>query len=96
MSINKKIGIGVGIIVIGISVLALTNSNLRENKDTWFGFIDTSSESVPLVTQHDLKVMIEEWMNNSDEDDKHQRLKIMRAYYTFEESGQNLTDDQEG
>ena len=50
MSINKKIGIGVGIIVIGIFVLALTNPNLRENKDTWFGFIDTSSEPVPLVT----------------------------------------------
>ena len=40
--------------------------------------------------------MIDEWMNNPDEDDREQRLGIMNAFYTFQESGQKLTDDQEG
>ena len=40
--------------------------------------------------------MIDEWMKNPQEDDRTQRIEIMRAYYTFEESGQTLSDDQEG
>lgn len=42
---NKKvlIGIGVGVIVVGIFLLVVTNPNLRENKDTYFGLIETSS-----------------------------------------------------
>lgn len=40
--------------------------------------------------------MIDEWMNNPQDDDGKQRLDIMKAYYTFQESGQKLTDDQEG
>ena len=95
---NKKstIGVGIAVIVIGIFVLALTNPNLRENKDTWFGFIDTSSEPNPPVTQQDLQMMIDEWINNPDEDDRNQRLEIMKAYYTFEETGQKLTQEREG
>ena len=95
---NKKIAMGMGItvIAIGVFVLALTNPNLRENKDTWFGFIDTSSEPVPPVIQQDLRIMIDEWMNNPDENDREQRLEIMKAFYTFQESGQKLTDDQAG
>ena len=62
MPMNKKIamGMGIAVIAIGIFVLALTNPNLRENKDTWFGFIDIGSEPVSPLTQHDLKVMIDE------------------------------------
>lgn len=54
------------------------------------------SGHVPPVTQHDLRSLIDEWMSNPDENDREQRLEIMKAYYTFEESGQKLTDDQEG
>jgi len=58
----------------------------------------TSDEKnlVPPVTQQDLRIMIDAWMNNPDKNDKVQRLEIMKAYYTFEESGQKLTDDQDG
>ena len=51
---------------------------------------------VSLVTQQDLRIMIDEWMENPQEDDREQRLEIMKAYYIFEESGQKLSDDQEG
>ncbi|MDH3312694.1 MAG: hypothetical protein OEM28_06040 [Nitrosopumilus sp.] len=93
---NKKIvmGIGIAVIAIGIFILTLTNPNLRENKDTWFGFIDTSSEPIPPVTQQDLQEMIDEWMNNPDEDDTKQRIEIMKAYYIFEETGQKLTQER--
>ena len=40
--------------------------------------------------------MVDEWMENPQEDDREQRLEIMKAYYIFEESGQKLTTDQEG
>lgn len=95
---NKKILVGIGLaaIVAGVFALSITNPNLRENKDTWFGFIDTKPEPLPPVTQQDLRIMIDEWMENPQEDDKNQRLEIMKAYYTFEESGQKLSDDQEG
>ena len=95
---NKTIPIGIGVTAIAIVVfsLALTNPNLRENKDTYFGFIDTKPEPVPPVTQQDLREMIDEWMENPKEDDRAKRLEIMKAFYTFQESGQKLTDDQAG
>jgi hypothetical protein len=95
---NKKILVGIGLATIasGVFALSITNPDLRENKDTWFGFIDTKPEPLPPVTQQDLRIMIDEWMENPQEDDKNQRLDIMKAYYTFEESGQKLSDDQEG
>ena len=55
-----------------------------------------SSDQIPIITQEDLKAMVEDWMNNPDEDDTEQRLGIMKAFYTFEESGQWFSDDQEG
>ena len=88
-------GIGIAGIAIAIFILALNNPNLAENKETWFGFVETG-ESVPPVTQQDLRVMIDDWMNNPKEDDRAQRLEIMKAYYTFEETGQKLSDDQAG
>ena len=95
---NKKILVGIGIatIAVAVFVLALTNPNLRENKETWFGFIDTTPEQTPPVTQQDLRIMIDDWMENPREDDRNQRLEIMRAFYTFQETGQKLSDDQEG
>ena len=95
---DKKIltGIGIAAIAVGIFLLAVTNPSLRENKDTWFGFIDTNPDPIPPVTQQDLRIMIDEWMQNPDEDDRNQRLQIMKAYYTFDESGQKLSDDRSG
>jgi hypothetical protein len=57
MPMNKKIaiGIGIGVIAIGVFVLALTNPNLRENKDTWFGFINVNpDQSTPIQEQKEL------------------------------------------
>ncbi|AJM92784.1 proteinase inhibitor [Nitrosopumilus piranensis] len=96
MNKTTLVGIGIAAIAITVFVLALTNSNLRENKDTYFGFIDTKPEPVPPVTQQDLRVMIDEWMENPQDDDREQRLEIMKAYYTFQESGQKLSDDRDG
>ncbi|KAF6245183.1 DUF4377 domain-containing protein [Nitrosopumilus sp. b2] len=48
------------------------------------------------ITQQNLKEMVENWMSNPDEDDTKQRLEIMKAYYAFEETGQQLTHNQEG
>lgn len=95
---DKKIltGIGIAAIAVGIFLLAITNPSLRENKDTWFGFIDTSPDPIPPVTQQDLRIMIDQWMENPDEDERNQRIQIMKAYYTFDESGQKLSDDQAG
>ena len=56
----------------------------------------SGSDQIPIITQDDLKMMVEDWMNNPDEDDTEQRLEIMKAFYTFEESGQWFSDDQEG
>ena len=53
-------------------------------------------EPKPIITQQDLRIMVDEWMTNPDEDDMQQRLEIMKAYYMFEESGQQLTQDNEG
>ena len=63
-------GKGIAVIISGIFVLALTTPNLRENKDTWFGFIDTNPEPVPPVTQQDIRIMIDEWMNNPENEDR--------------------------
>ena len=78
---NKAIPIGIGIIITIFLV---------------FVFVGFRSEPAPPVTQQDLRSMIDDWMNNPNEDEREQRLEIMKAYYTFEESGQKLTDDQEG
>lgn len=78
---NKAIPIGIGI-AAAISIFVV-----------FFGF---ASEPAPPITQQDLRQMIDEWMQNPDENDREQRLEIMKAYYTFEESGQQLSDDQEG
>ncbi|KAF6244793.1 proteinase inhibitor [Nitrosopumilus sp. b2] len=96
MNKTTLVGIGIAAIAITVFVLALTNPNLRENKDTYFGFIDTKPEPVPPVTQQDLRVMIDEWMENPQDDDREQRLEIMKAYYTFQESGQKLSVDRDG
>ena len=40
------------VIVIGIFVLAISNPNLRENKQTWFGTIDVNPEkNIPIQEQ---------------------------------------------
>jgi len=80
---NKIIPIGMGVAAVLILVVTV-------------GFSDESTKPIPPVTQHDLRIMIDNWMSNPDEDDRNQRLEIMKAYYTFEESGQKLSDDQEG
>ncbi len=62
----------------------------------FLGFAVYDSKPEPPVTQQDLRVMIDDWMNNPDENDREQRIEIMKAYYAFEESGQKLTTDQDG
>ena len=57
---------------------------------------ETNSENYSSINQQELKDMVENWMNNPDEDDTSQRLEIMKAYYAFEETGQQLSHDQEG
>ncbi|MGY5146704.1 MAG: DUF4377 domain-containing protein [Candidatus Nitrosopumilus sp. bin_7KS] len=57
---------------------------------------ETKVNENPSVTQQELKVMVENWMNNPDEDDTNQRLEIMKIYYAFEETGGKLSHDQEG
>ena len=81
----KKISTG-GIIAIIIGVVVAFS----------VGATEMEQEPSPPVTQQDLRKMIDQWMNNPEEDDRNQRLEIMKAYYTFEESGQKLSDDQEG
>lgn len=48
------------------------------------------------VIQQDLRLMIDNQMNNPEQDDRNQRLVIMKTCYTFEESEQKLTDDKAG
>ncbi|BDQ30541.1 DUF4377 domain-containing protein [Nitrosopumilus zosterae] len=57
---------------------------------------EVSVESNSTMSQQKLKTMVENWMNNPDEDDTNQRLEIMKAYYTFEEEGKKLSNDQDG
>ncbi|MFB5620952.1 MAG: DUF4377 domain-containing protein [Nitrosopumilus sp.] len=87
---NKIIPIIIGIAVI-IGIIAI---NFLDKEQT--NFLQTDSESNHTITQQDLKVMVEKWINDPDKDDRNQRLEIMKAYYTFEETGQKLTQDREG
>ncbi|AFS80267.1 beta-lactamase domain-containing protein [Candidatus Nitrosopumilus koreensis AR1] len=59
-------------------------------------FSEEKTETVKLVTQQELKIMVENWMTNPDEDDTNQRIEIMKSYYAFEETGQQLSNDAEG
>ena len=88
---NKGIPIGIGIGVAVIVTIIAENFLAQDNSE----FVDTVTEPTSTISQQDLKVMVDNWMINPD-DDTNQRLEIMKAYYTFEESGQNLTQDQEG
>ncbi len=54
------------------------------------------NEPSSAITQKDLREMVDDWMSNPDNDDRMQRLEIMKAFYTFQESGQWFSDDQEG
>ena len=50
----KRVAIGIilAVIVIGVFLLALTNPNLRENKEMWFGFIHVDSDqNTPIQEQ---------------------------------------------
>ncbi|QLH11319.1 proteinase inhibitor [Nitrosarchaeum sp. AC2] len=79
---NRIIPIGIVCAVVGIIIITMIFSG--------------DAKPIPPVTQHDLRILIDQWMKNPDKDDRNQRLEIMKAYYTFEESGQKLSDDQEG
>ena len=89
---NKRTTYTIGGIVVILAVFAglilLDPENGPSNEDT--------SKQISSVTQQEIKKMVEDWMNNPDEDDTEQRLEIMRAFYSFEESGQWFSDDQEG
>ncbi|MBC8516418.1 MAG: DUF4377 domain-containing protein [Nitrosopumilus sp.] len=89
---NKGISIGIGIGVAVIVAIVAGNFLVQDNSE----FAGTVTEPTSTITQQELKTMIDNWMSNPDEDDTNQRLEIMKAYYTFEESGHNLTQDQEG
>ena len=58
--------------------------------------LPNENASILSVTQEQIQMMVQEWLDNPDEDDTEQRLEIMRAFYAFEESGQWFSDDQEG
>ena len=62
----------------------------------FLGMSESFAKEATVISQQDLKSMVDNWMDNPDEDDTVQRLEIMKAYYTFEETGQQLTHDQEG
>ncbi|MGY5151803.1 MAG: DUF4377 domain-containing protein [Candidatus Nitrosopumilus sp. bin_6a] len=91
---KKTIPIAIGITVIGLIIGVVIGVNFlgEENTDV----LQTDSESKYSITQQDLKIMVKDWMDNPDEDDKNQRLEIMKAYYTFEATGQKLTQDRDG
>ena len=38
-------GVILGVVVIGIFALSIINTNLKENKDTWFGIVDVSDSN---------------------------------------------------
>ena len=80
-----KIKLAIPIIVVVVSFVSILVLN----------FV-IQSPLEPSVTQQDLRNMVDEWIKNPDEDDTQQRLEIMKAFYTFEESGQRLSDDNEG
>lgn len=86
-SMNKIIPAGAGIVII----TAIIAGNFLWEEQTNVYQIDSAT-----ITQQDLESMVANWMENPDKDDKNQRLEIMKAYYTFEETGQKLTQDRAG
>lgn len=88
----KIIPVGLGIGIMIIIAIIIGNYLIQEQTE----FAETNLEPIPPVIQQDLRIMIDEWMDNPNEDDTKQRLDIMKAWYTFEESGQKLSDDQAG
>ena len=90
---NKIVPIGIGIGIAVVIAIVSAGNYMAQDK---IEFTETSSETVLPVSQQDLKEMVENWMNNPDEDDTNQRLEIMKSYYTFEETGQKLTQDRDG
>lgn len=89
---NKAIPIGVSIGFAIIIVAIAGNFLVQDNSNE----LVTIPESVPSISQEELKTMVENWMNNPDENDTEQRLEIMKAYYKFDETGHKLTTDKEG
>jgi len=89
---NKAVPIGIGI-GIAVVIAIIAGNFLVQNQ---IEFVDSITEPIPSISQQDLKTMVENWMNNPEEDNTNQRLEIMKAYYTFEETGQKLTQDREG
>ena len=69
---NKKalIGIGIGAVAVGIFFLAVTNPNLRENKDTYFGFIGTSSTFDCAQTWDDMMSFATDYSNTGLDSDQ--------------------------
>ena len=78
------------------SLLALTLAAFTILPVLSFSYAEEPTTSNQSVTQNELKNMVENWMKNPVDDDTNQRLEIMKAYYTFDESGKSLTNDQEG
>ncbi|MDH3855819.1 MAG: hypothetical protein OES27_06830 [Nitrosopumilus sp.] len=66
----------IGIITVGAIIVGIVT----------FNFTAHEIEPTPPVIQQDLRLMIDDWMNNPEQDDRNQRLEIMKAYYAFEES----------
>ena len=50
---NKTVlaGIGIAVIAIAVFALAMSNPNLRENKETYFGFVDVTPKPENLAEQ---------------------------------------------
>ena len=88
-----------GVFLIFFAVVGLSLSMSMENNSKISKTVDDleylEKSDIP-ITQQDLRKIIDEWMENPQEDDRAQRLEIMTAYYTFQESGQKLSDDQAG
>ena len=92
---KKKIGlISISIVIFIIVVISVPSRNNMVEMSEIQEYAETLKK--PSVTQQDLRIMIDEWMNNPIGDGMEQRLEIMKAFYTFQESGQKLTDDQAG
>jgi hypothetical protein len=50
---KSLIGIIIAVIVIGVFLLVLTNPNLRENKKTWFGFINVNPDQSTTIPEQE-------------------------------------------
>ena len=89
----------ISVFLIFFAVVGLSLSMSMENNSKVSQRVDDSEDleqSDLSISQQDLEKMIDEWMKNPQKDDREQRLEIMKAYYTFRETGQKLSDDQEG